>query len=62
MLSVAACCVVVVVTTGWMSLKLAQTTARRTDAALVSTFVTSPAGVITFTILSIHQHAHIAPE
>ena len=30
-------------------------------AALASTFVTSVAGVITFTILSIHQHAHAAP-
>jgi len=30
-------------------------------AALASTFVTSIAGVITFTILSIHQHAAIAP-
>jgi hypothetical protein len=62
MLSAAACCVVVVVTAGWVSLKLGRTTARRTDAALVSTFVTSPAGVITFTILSIHQQAHIAPD
>jgi uncharacterized protein len=31
-------------------------------AALASTFVTSIAGVITFTILSIHQHATIAPD
>lgn len=31
-------------------------------AALASTFVTSVAGVITFTILSIHQHAHVAPD
>jgi uncharacterized membrane protein YfcA len=31
-------------------------------AALASTFVTSIAGVITFTILSIHQHAHVAPD
>ena len=31
-------------------------------AALSSTFVTSVAGVITFTILSIHQHAHVAPD
>jgi uncharacterized protein len=31
-------------------------------AALASTFVTSVAGVMTFTILSIHQHAHIAPD
>jgi uncharacterized membrane protein YfcA len=31
-------------------------------AALASTFVTSIAGVITFTILSIHQHAAIAPD
>ena len=30
-------------------------------AVLTSTFVTSVAGVITFTILSIHQQAHIAP-
>jgi uncharacterized protein len=31
-------------------------------AALASTFVTSVAGVITFTILSLHQHAHVAPS
>jgi hypothetical protein len=31
-------------------------------AALASTFVTSVAGVITFTILSIHQHASVAPD
>ena len=31
-------------------------------AALASTFMTSVAGVITFTILSIHQHAHVAPD
>jgi uncharacterized membrane protein YfcA len=31
-------------------------------AALSSTFVTSVAGVITFTILSTHQHAHVAPD
>jgi uncharacterized membrane protein YfcA len=31
-------------------------------AALASTFVTSVAGVITFAILSIHQHAHAAPD
>ena len=31
-------------------------------AALASTFVTSVAGVITFTILSIDQHAHVAPS
>jgi uncharacterized protein len=31
-------------------------------AALASTFVTSVAGVITFTTLSIHQHAHVAPN
>ena len=31
-------------------------------AALASTFVTSVAGVVTFTVLSIHQHAHIAPD
>jgi uncharacterized membrane protein YfcA len=31
-------------------------------AALASTFVTSVAGVITFTILSVHRHAHIAPD
>jgi uncharacterized membrane protein YfcA len=31
-------------------------------AALASTFVTSVAGVVTFTILSIHQHAPTAPD
>ena len=31
-------------------------------AALASTFVTSVAGVATFTILSIHQHGPAAPE
>jgi len=31
-------------------------------AALASTFVTSVAGVITFTILSINQHAPVAPN
>ena len=31
-------------------------------AALGSTFVTSVAGVITFTILSIHQHGSVAPD
>jgi uncharacterized membrane protein YfcA len=31
-------------------------------AALASTFVTSVAGVVTFTILSVHQHAHAAPD
>jgi uncharacterized protein len=31
-------------------------------AALASTFVTSVAGVITFTILAIHQHGSIAPD
>jgi uncharacterized protein len=31
-------------------------------AALASTFVTSVAGVITFTILSIHQHGPVAPD
>jgi uncharacterized protein len=31
-------------------------------AALASTFVTSVAGVITFTILAVHQHGHIAPD
>ena len=31
-------------------------------AALASTFVTSVAGVITFTILSIHQHDSVAPD
>jgi uncharacterized protein len=31
-------------------------------ATLASTFVTSVAGVITFTILSIHQHSHVAPD
>ena len=31
-------------------------------AALAATFVTSVAGVITFTILSLHQHAHVSPS
>jgi uncharacterized membrane protein YfcA len=31
-------------------------------AALASTFVTSAAGVITFTILSLHQHISVAPD
>ncbi len=31
-------------------------------AALAATFVTSLAGVMTFTILSLHQHAHVAPS
>ncbi|HEY1916984.1 MAG TPA: sulfite exporter TauE/SafE family protein [Streptosporangiaceae bacterium] len=31
-------------------------------AALASTFVTSVAGVVTFTILSLHQHAPVAPD
>jgi uncharacterized protein len=31
-------------------------------AALASTFVTSAAGVITFTILSLHQHVSVAPD
>jgi hypothetical protein len=31
-------------------------------AALASTFVTSVAGVITFTILSVNQHAPVAPS
>jgi len=31
-------------------------------AALASTFVTSVAGVITFTVLSIHQHGSVAPD
>jgi uncharacterized membrane protein YfcA len=31
-------------------------------AALISTFVTSVAGVITFTILSVHQHTPVAPD
>jgi len=31
-------------------------------AALASTFVTSAAGVITFTILSLHQHIAVAPN
>ncbi len=31
-------------------------------AALASTFVTSVAGVVTFTILSIHEHGTIAPD
>jgi uncharacterized protein len=31
-------------------------------AALAATFVTSVAGVITFTILSLHQHGSVAPD
>jgi uncharacterized protein len=31
-------------------------------AALASTFVTSAGGVVTFTILSIHQHISVAPD
>jgi hypothetical protein len=31
-------------------------------AALASTFVTSVAGVVTFTILSLHRHGPIAPD
>jgi uncharacterized membrane protein YfcA len=31
-------------------------------ATLASTFVTSAGGVITFTILSLHQHASVAPD
>jgi uncharacterized membrane protein YfcA len=31
-------------------------------AALASTFVTSVAGVVTFTILSLHQHGPVAPD
>jgi uncharacterized protein len=31
-------------------------------AALASTFVTSVAGVVTFTILSLHQHGAVAPD
>jgi uncharacterized protein len=31
-------------------------------AALASTFVTSIAGVVTFTILSVHQHGAVAPD
>ncbi|MDQ2874638.1 MAG: TSUP family transporter, partial [Actinomycetota bacterium] len=31
-------------------------------AALASTFVTSVAGVITFTILALHSHAPVAPD
>jgi uncharacterized protein len=31
-------------------------------AALASTFVTSVAGVITFTILSLHEHGSVAPD
>jgi uncharacterized protein len=31
-------------------------------AALASTFVTSAGGVITFTILSLHQHLSVAPD
>jgi uncharacterized protein len=30
-------------------------------AALASTFVTSVAGVVTFTILSVHEHGPVAP-
>ncbi len=30
-------------------------------AALGSTFLTSVAGVVTFTILSVHQHGSVAP-
>ena len=36
--------------------------ARPAPAALASTFVTSVAGVITFTILAIHQHGTVAPD
>jgi uncharacterized protein len=35
---------------------------RVAPAALASTFVTSVADVITFTILSINQHAPVAPN
>jgi uncharacterized protein len=35
---------------------------RGRPAALASTFVTSVGGVITFTILSINQHAPVAPN
>ena len=31
-------------------------------AALGSTFVTSVAGVVTFTILSVHHHGPVAPD
>jgi uncharacterized protein len=31
-------------------------------AALASTFVTSVAGVVTFTVLSLHQHGQVAPS
>ena len=31
-------------------------------AALASTFITSVAGVVTFTILSVHQHGTVAPD
>jgi len=31
-------------------------------AALASTFVTSVAGVVTFTVLSLHQHGSVAPD
>ena len=31
-------------------------------AALASTFVTSVAGVVTFTVLSLHQHGPVAPD
>jgi uncharacterized membrane protein YfcA len=36
--------------------------AKVAPAALMSTFVTSVAGVVTFTILSIHQHGPVAPD
>jgi uncharacterized membrane protein YfcA len=31
-------------------------------AALASTFITAVAGVVTFTILSVHQHGTVAPD
>jgi uncharacterized protein len=31
-------------------------------AALASTFLTSVAGVVTFTILSVHEHGSVAPD
>jgi len=37
-------------------------TRRGSSAALAYTFVTSVAGVVTFTILSVHQHTPMAPN
>lgn len=36
--------------------------AQAAPAALASTFVTSVAGVVTFTLLSVHQHGSVAPD